>query len=67
MKFHFPTSTNVKNNEVLTIVKSGRTIHSDELYKQSDYPTLSNDIVKIVARDGSNIFIPINKLANNSR
>lgn len=42
--------------------RNGELVVPKALYRKAEYPKLPSDMVKIVSRDGRNIFVPLTKL-----
>lgn len=60
MNYHLPVNQE-PSAELGFAVRNKELVTPSKVYRKSQYPNLPNDMVKIMAQDGRNIFLPITK------
>lgn len=65
MNYHTTPVANSNSRKIPTfVVKNGELIVPQKIFSKKDYPTLPFDMVKLVGRDGTNIYIPKSKISS---
>jgi hypothetical protein len=63
MNYHLPINQGINTNVPRFMVRNNELVTPLMVLDSRQYPKLRETLVKIVARDGSKIFVPLHKLS----
>lgn len=64
MNYHLPINQQAKSELPTFVISGGEAVSPQKIYHKSQYPKLPSDLIKIVGRDGRNIYVPLSKVQN---